>query len=76
MSSGCYLVRSPDQCSQVVAQFPVCLTYNSPAAVLQMVSAVIQEDRYEVSLTISFVLGGQERQQVCDATCDLNWPKC
>ncbi|XP_038570603.1 double zinc ribbon and ankyrin repeat-containing protein 1 [Micropterus salmoides] len=30
----------------------------------RMVSAVIQEDRYEVSLTISFVSAGQEEKQV------------
>lgn len=29
-----------------------------------MVAAVLQEDRYEVSLTISFVMAGQEKQQV------------
>lgn len=31
---------------------------------LQMVAAVMQEDRYEVSLTISFVTAGPEKQQV------------
>ena len=32
---------------------------------LQMVSAVVQEDGYEVSLTISFVSAAQEVKQVC-----------
>lgn len=32
--------------------------------VFQMVAAVMQEDRYEVSLTISFVMAGQEKRQV------------
>ncbi|XP_075907403.1 double zinc ribbon and ankyrin repeat-containing protein 1 [Nelusetta ayraudi] len=30
----------------------------------RMVAAVMQEDRYEVSLTISFVMAGQEKRQV------------
>lgn len=32
--------------------------------VFQMVAAVMQEDRYEVSLTISFVMAGQEKRLV------------
>lgn len=34
-------------------------------ALLQVVSAVIQEDRYEVNVTVSFVSAGREGQQIC-----------
>lgn len=36
-----------------------------------MVSAVIQEDRYEVSVTVSFVSAGREDGQVCSKTPEL-----
>lgn len=38
-------------------------------SLLQMVSAVIQEDQYEVSLTISFVSAGREGKQVRPGLC-------
>lgn len=34
---------------------------------VQMVSAVIQEDLYEVTLTLSFALAGHAEKQVCSA---------
>lgn len=40
--------------------------------VLQVVSAVIQEDRYEVSVTVSFVSAGREEQQVRSQTPELS----
>ncbi|XP_041641818.1 double zinc ribbon and ankyrin repeat-containing protein 1 [Cheilinus undulatus] len=37
----------------------------------RMVSAVIQEDRYEVSLTVSFVSAKQETDKQVDPSCDI-----
>lgn len=59
-------VRQPMASVQPLCHLSRCRWHRSSRLMflpLQMVSAVIQEDRYEVSLTVSFVSAGRQDQQ-------------